>query len=169
MLTPARGRGLAFVLVLGLLLALSAWHASLDPAPAQHAYPRSGDLVAEYGQYIGEQVTITGTVVATSPPTIRAAGLELILSGLHEEIAVGDRLRVHGTVAPAQELQVERSLVIKPGSLRYVRVISLLGVLWVAVRGLRDWRIDIEARGLVPRSETLREYFIALMRTENDA
>lgn len=159
---PARA-AVVVVLLVGLL-ALGVWFGSLAPVPAAGAYLTQADLGTDYDGYVGERAVVAGTVVATDPLVLvasdgdgdpvryRLVGVDRPY-GVDRPVAQGDDLWVFASVEPDHTLRVERSVVLTPAGQGYARAISLLAGVWVLARVVRDWRVDGDAAGLVPRSE----------------
>lgn len=73
------------------------------------------------------------------------------LVGVEASHARGDDLWAFVTVQPDRTLRVKRVVHLTPAGQWYARGISLLAGLWILARVVRDWRVDRDAAGLVPR------------------
>jgi hypothetical protein len=151
---PARG---VFVVALLVgLLALGVWFGSLAPAPAAGGYPTGADLGADYDRYVGDRAVVAGSVVETDPLVLAVTegggrSVRYRLVGVEASHARGDDLWAFVTVQPDRTLRVKRVVHLTPAGQWYARGISLLAGLWILARVVRDWRVDRDAAGLVPR------------------
>lgn len=162
--TPSAGspfspgvRVLLVLLVVGGQIGLLVWYGSLGPAPEAGAYPDAGDLATDYEAYVGERVSLRGTVVGTDPVVVETAGatgLTLTVRALSGTAAVGETLRVFAVVEPDGTLRAIDGVLVARPSLRYTYVVSFVAGLWALARLVRHWRVDGAQRALVPRAET---------------
>ncbi|QLG27385.1 hypothetical protein HUG10_07410 [Halorarum halophilum] len=151
-----------YTLIIALLLAVGVSFVAfgtVDPNPAQNAYPGTDEVVSYPDEYVGERVSLSGTVVATDPLVITAdSGVErarfTVTTSDHVTVAEGDQLIVFGTLTATNEVQAERTVVREPWELTYMYVVSFLGGLLVLARLLRHWRPDLDHYALVPWTES---------------
>lgn len=116
------------------------------------------DPTADVEDYSGGTVEVSGVVVETDPVVLEIEGKEGAEYVQVEGIAAaekGERLSVYGTITEEGVLAVnpERSTVQEPWEYAYMYLISLVGLLFVVVRGVRGWRFDRETLSLSPREE----------------
>lgn len=146
------------LLIVGLLLALGisfVAYGTVDPNPAQNAYPGTDHVVSQPDEYVGEQVSLRGTVVGTDPIVVLAdTGLDrariTITNSDQMTVSEGDQLTVFGTLTTGTTIRAERTIVRAPWELTYMYVVSFLGGLLVLARLLRHWRPDLDHRYVVP-------------------
>lgn len=151
-----------YTLIIALLLAVGVSFVAfgtLTPDPAHNAYPGTDQVVSHPDVYVGERVSLSGTVIATDPLVITAdSGLEnakfTITNSDHATVSKGDQLTVFGTLTATNTIQAERTVVREPWELTYMYVVSFLGGLLVLARLLRHWRPNLEQHLLVPRTES---------------
>lgn len=151
-----------YTLIIALLLALGVSFVAfgtVDPNPARNAYPGTDQVVSHPDEYVGERVSLSGTVVATDPLVITAdSGLDsarfTITNSDHATVSEGDQFIVFGPLTATNTIQAERTVVREPWELTYMYVVSFLGGLFVLARVLRHWRPDIEHQSLVTRTES---------------
>lgn len=157
MLTTVRGRlGLLLTLV-ALLFGLAVWYGSLAPAPALGAYPSQEHLATDYDRYLGERVTVDGSVQTTDPVTITAeygAGqtIRLTVTGLSTSVSEGETLRVYGVVEPDSTIRAINAFTVPRRGLWYTWTVSFVAGLWVLGRIIRYWKLDTGDWTLEPRA-----------------
>ena len=120
---------------------------------AQHLdYPREGEVSANYAKYVGQNVTISGTVAATDVGSFQLKGLYgtyTILSS--EAVQRGDVVTVVGTLQPGHQLRAV-AMYVAPwllSELVYVR--SFIALVFVVVLFFVSWRFDWRAFVIRPR------------------
>ncbi|MCO8265165.1 hypothetical protein NKF06_00825 [Haloferax sp. AB510] len=154
-----RRRVLGILVLLGCLFGLMVWFGSLAPAPGVGAYPGSEELGTDYDAWVGDQVSLTGTVIDTDPLTISAeygAGeqVRLRVTDAAVDAQQGDSLSVYGVVEPDRTIRSLNAYTVPPGNYLYMYAVSFLAGLWVLGRIIRSWRLD-ETWSLVPRETPL--------------
>lgn len=135
------------VALLGILLGLAVWYGSLPPAPEQGAYPDTHDLGADYDRYVGERVSVSGTVVSTSPVIIvntypPGNTLRLRITDLSIEVEKGNHVHVNGVARPNHTIRAKNAVVVPRSGHLYVWSVSFLAGLWVLGRIIRHWRLN---------------------------
>lgn len=150
-------RAIGLLLLIGCLGALVVDFGSLGPHPEQGIPPGTGEITSAYDDYLGQQVLVYGTVTSVDPLRIRGESLlhgpvELAITGYSGPVETGDTLSVHGVLRPEQTVEATE-VVRKPGGTYWrTRVLSAVAGLWVLVRLLRHWRIDLLRLRARPRS-----------------
>lgn len=149
------------VLLLGSLFVLGGADWPASPSPGLDL----GDTGVDPADYAGEHVQTGGIVVDTNPviieidaddPDAENQRLELENAPLVSEgqdVVVAGELTADGTL----RVDPARAIVREPWEVAYMYGISALAALIVAGRGINGWRIDREARSLVPRDVPLHE------------
>ena len=156
MLESPTVRALSILLLLGGLVGLFVVHGTLEPAPDQHAYPGTDDLVADPDVHVGEQVEVGGTVVETAPVVLQLEnGDEYVVDGA-PPAEVGQQLSVFATVSADGRLEAHDGVAREPWETTYMYAVSIVAALWVLARGLRHWRVDGRDLVVVPRSPDRR-------------
>ena len=152
-----RFRLLAIVALLGGLAVMFVWAGTLSPDPAMNNYPGNAEVGPQPEAYVGQQVSIGGTVVATDPAIVAVEHPDrthvVTLEGLDESVVEGQQVSAFGTLTDAATLQVENALVRSPWETWYMYAVSFLGGLWVLGRILAHWRPDRARLAFVLRGE----------------
>jgi hypothetical protein len=154
----ARQRIAIIALLLSVFLLMCVWYGSLVPAPAMGDYPSETEVVTDYDQYVGDRVSVGGTVnrtgstelVLTAPDGKR---FNLTIQNVSTSISPGDRIRVYGTLQSGQTLHAINTVVVPRTALWYTWGVSLLGGLIVLYRVVRDWRFDTADLAFKPRTK----------------
>jgi hypothetical protein len=137
----------AVLLLVGCLCGAFVAYGSLDPRPDRNIYPDGPAVAADYETHVGDRVLVSGPVVATDPPTVRlhsgAGDTVTVTVATDRRPAVGDGLTVFGRLRPDGHLDARRAFVVPDGRLWYTYTTSALAGLWVLVRLLRWWRVDV--------------------------
>jgi hypothetical protein len=122
------------------------WFGTLQPAPGQGVTPDEDAVIEDYDAYVGDRVSVAGTVTSTDPLVIRLATDDgrsrlLTVDRARVDVATGDNLAVYGRLQPDSRI-VAQNTVRKPGDtyLR-TRLISAVAALWVLARALSHWKI----------------------------
>jgi hypothetical protein len=153
-------RVLWIIVALVLLFGLSVWFGSLGPDQRVGSFPDEDELGTNYNWYVGQEVIVSGNVVRVDPVTVRATygpgrQFDTTLRGIDKTVAYGDKVRVFGVARSGYVVDVRRVLVVPSEGHLYTWSISLVAVLWVLGRLVRDWQIDRLSLSLEPRSQTL--------------
>jgi len=143
-------RGIIAVLLICAFVVLAAYY---QANITQHLdYPREGEVSANYAKYVGQNVTISGTVAATDVGSFQLKGLYgtyTILSS--EAVQRGDVVTVVGTLQPGHQLRAV-AMYVAPwllSELVYVR--SFIALVFVVVLFFVSWRFDWRAFVIRPR------------------
>ena len=157
------GRAAVVCCCLIALVGLFVWYGAVSPEPPSYDNPSNVAVVPSPDAYVGEAVTLYGTVVATDPPVVRAtsddASIDVTLRGADPAHATGDEVMVVGTLRDDRTLAVdrivdrERAADHESWEYGYLLGVSLLGALWVLGRAARQWRVDHAAVALTPRAD----------------
>jgi hypothetical protein len=117
-------------------------------------YPSEREVSANYAQYVGQNVTISGGVVATGVGSFQLKGMYgtyTILSS--QAVQRGDSVTLVGTLLPGNELRAVK-LFASPqlwGELVYVR--SFIALIVLVVLFFVNWRFDWRAFVFRPREK----------------
>lgn len=157
------GRAAAICCCLIAFAGLFVWGGAASPEPPSYDNPSNVAVVPSPDAYVGEAVTLYGTVVATDPVVVRAtsddASIDITLRGADATHATGDEVMVVGTLRDDRTLAVDRIVDRdrvadhEPWEYGYLLGVSLLGALWILGRVARQWRIDRTAVALTPRAD----------------
>ncbi|KTG19441.1 hypothetical protein AUR66_18100 [Haloferax profundi] len=125
------------------------------------AYPSESELGTEYDVWIGEETSLTGTVVETEPLTIVAEygtgeKLRLQIVGADLDAQRGDSLVVFGVVEEDHTIRALNAYTTPASNYLYMYVVSFLAGVWVLGRLIRTWRLDCENWSLEPRTTPLK-------------
>lgn len=156
MVTERSSRLLALALLGGVLLVLLMAAGTLTPASELHHYPDADDLSQDYAAHQGERIEVTGTVVQTDPVVIEADDNAdrrpmLTVTNVNEPVAVGQELRVFGTVRPNETIAAHETVIVSPWETYYLWTVSFVAGVWVLIRFLRGWRFDRSTLSFAPR------------------
>jgi len=139
---------LSGVLVLTLVGASSVY-ASQPPDPDANVFPRDEDIVEDYESYIGQRVLLSGTITETSPLVVQVGSAqgsaEFKVTSVDRRIQIGTQLDVFGIAKREQTIEAVGVRPTSGGERGYVYGISLLAVLWVSLRFLHHWKLDVES------------------------
>jgi len=154
-----RGRLAAAVLLVGVLVGLFLWAGTITPAADDRSFPDGDEVGPTPEAYVGERVSLSGTVVATDPAVVEVEyGVDgtrtVTVTGVGATVDRGDSLRAFGTLTDGSTLSADRTVVREPWELRYMYGVSFLAGLWVLGRTLRRWRVDADRLAFVPRAST---------------
>lgn len=141
-----------------MLSGLLIWAGTLTYDPSLNAFPDEADFGPIPDAYIGQQVSIDGTVTSTDPVVIRVAydpagSTEITLEGIDHPVQEGQHISAFGTLADPTTLTVDRALVRSPWEKWYMYAVSFLAGLWVLARSLVHWRFDRDQVAFLPRGE----------------
>ena len=147
-----------FALIAVLLVALTGlliWYDTVDPNPADNNFPEASDVKDNPGTYVGERVSVGGTVVETDPLTIEDEGLTFVVenAAVDSDVEAGDRLRAHGTLDSNNHIDAKNTIHSELWESYYMYGVSVLAGLWVLGRGLNRWTIDSTNWSVVPRAD----------------
>ena len=142
-----------------LLAGTFVWYGTVGPDPANNNYPDNDEIAQNPDAYLGEHVSVGGTVVAHDPLRIEVGyGLEgtmtLEITGVDDLPPIGHDLNVFGTLTEPTVVHAENTVSRAPWEATYMYVISFIGGAWVLGRLLRHWRIDPDTYSVVPRGDS---------------
>jgi hypothetical protein len=145
-------------LLLVTLFGLCVWYGTYGIAPGLGEYPTEQAIASAPTEYVGDTVTLSGTVVGTDPVEIRitdgSTKRTLTVTGVDAPVERGDQLRVFGHLVDEDTVQVTNAFTVPPSGFIYSYLISFAAGLWVLTRLLTQWRLDY-TRGLVRRPDAL--------------
>jgi hypothetical protein len=142
--SPARW---TVIMVVGfLLVGILIGYATIQPAPELGDYADTDDVISAKSTYVGDKISVSGTVVSTNPIQVRLttpSGLShtLTVEGVDQIPTQGDRLRVHGRLADEDTVVALATTTKQENAYVRVRVLSGVAGLWVLYRLLQDWEI----------------------------
>lgn len=150
------------LLVLGILavavIGLLGWAGTLTPNPDMNNFPGNDEIGPNPEVYLGDRVSIGGTVVATDPVVIEIeyggdATRDITLVTVERSVDPGEDVSAFGTLTDPGTLAVERILVRSPWE-RYVMYgISAIAGLWVLGRLYLHWHLDPATLTVDPRGD----------------
>lgn len=151
-------RLLAVGAVLVCLVGLFVWTGTVSPNPALNDFPGNDQVGPNPDAYVGQHVSLSGTVVATDPVIVEVQyGIderrEITFENLDEHVVEGQHVNAFGTLTDESTLKVENALVRSPWEKWYMYAVSFLGGLWVLGRLLVHWRFDRNRLAFVPRGD----------------
>lgn len=160
----SRYRQLVVVAVLiGVLCGLLVWAGMLQPNPAKNRFPGTTDVLADHSSYVGDRISVAGTVVDTEPLVIELSenGQTQMLTVLDSEtdVETGQRLSVFGTLQSEDTIIAKDSYVRDPANAQYMYVVSFLAGLWVVARLLNGWQLNTTEWTVEPRETSLLSQF----------
>ncbi|NHN46512.1 hypothetical protein G9464_02730 [Halostella sp. JP-L12] len=155
-----RTRGVTACFFIVALAGLFVWGGSVSLVPPSFDNPGNEAVVPTPDAYVGERVTLYGTVIATEPLVVRTTGadtsLDVTLRGTDADHVAGDEVIVVGTLRDDRTLAVDR--VVDRDRVAnhevweywYLYGASLFGILWVLARVATQWCVDPETLSVVP-------------------
>ncbi len=143
-------RGIIAVVLICVFVVLAAYY---QANITQHLdYPRESEVNANYAKYVGQNVTISGGVVATGVGSFQLKGEQSTYTILSSEaVQRGESVTVVGTLQPGHQLRAV-AMFVSPsllGELVYVR--SFIALIVLAVLFFVSWRFDWRALVIRPR------------------
>ena len=122
------------------------------------------DLAADPEAIVGEQIELSGEVVATDPVEIEVEhddGTLTITVENAPDAEPGQQLTLVGTVQDPTTIDAnrDRSFTREPWERQYMYAISLVGAALVAIRIANEWRFDPRSLTVSPRDRTLLTNF----------
>jgi len=146
-----RRRIIAVALICAFVVLAAYYQANIT----QHLdYPSESEVSANYAKYVGQNVTISGSVVATGVGSFQlngTYGTYTILSS--QAVQRGERVTLVGTLLPGNELRAVKMFVSPQlwGELVYVR--SFIALIVLVVLFFISWRFDLRAFVFRPREK----------------
>jgi cytochrome c-type biogenesis protein CcmE len=144
-------RGIIAVALICAFVVLAAYYLA---NVTQHLdYPRESEVSANHVKYVGQPVTISGSVVATGAQSFELKGVSSTYTILSSSTAVrtGDVVTVVGTLEPGNQLHAQTVYVSSAllSALVYVR--SFIAFVFVVVLFFMGWQFDRRGRVIRPR------------------
>lgn len=131
------------------LIGASSVYASQPPNPDANVFPRNEDFVEDHEAYIGQRVLLSGTIEKTSPLVVQVettqGSAEFKVTSVERRIQVSAQLDIFGIAKRDHTIQAIGVRPTSSGEREYVYGISLLAVLWVSLRFLHHWKLDVES------------------------
>lgn len=160
MLSSPRTKLVTVTILLTILAGLFLWAGTVEFDPADNNYPDTSDIHENPDQYVGDQVTVGGTVVDTDPLTIEsepAPGktITFVIEGGAPDVTVGDHLRAFGTLQRDNRVTATNTVHREPWEAIYMYIVSFLAGLCVLARLGNRWTIDTTTWSIVPRTDPL--------------
>lgn len=131
--------------------------------PTHWPYPTNDDLADAYGPAVGEQALLFGEVQSvdatdnTATITVEhdAGEFDLRVTSLDATVAPGGTIQVYGTLQPEYTIAAQSTVVVNPdgSSTTYKYAVSVVGALLILAYFFRQWRVDTDALGFVPRGD----------------
>lgn len=151
-----RFRLLAIFALLVCLAGMFVWAGTLTYDTSMNNYPSNSDVAPDPEAYVGQQVSLRGTVVATDPIVIEIdhpEATQITLKNVDKQVSEGDQISAFGTLTDPETLTVENALVRAPWEAWYMYAVSFLGGLWVLGRLVTQWRPDRDHLAFRPRGD----------------
>lgn len=160
MRSSAQSRLLAIGILLVILAGLFVWAGTIEPDPADNNYPGVSDIHETPDEYVGDRISVDGTVVDMDPLTIETtvAGdrITFVIENADPDVAAGDHLVVFGTLQPNNHVTAIDTVHREPWEAYYMYVVSFLAGLWVLARLVDGWTLDTDDWTIVPRTDPPR-------------
>jgi hypothetical protein len=143
-------RGIVAVIFICAFVVLAVYY---QANIAQHLdYSGESEVSANYTKYVGQNVTISGSVVATDVGSFQLRGVYSTYTILSSEaVQRGDVVTIVGTLQPGHQLRAV-AMYVAPwllSELVYVR--SFIALVFVVVLFFVSWRFDWRAFVIRPR------------------
>jgi hypothetical protein len=158
-------RGIIAVALICAFVVLAAYY---QANITQHLeYPSESEVSANYAKYVGQNVSISGNVVATGVGSFQLNGMYgtyTILSS--QAVQRGDSVTLVGTLLPGHELHAVKMFVSPQlwGELVYVR--SFIALIVLVVLFFVNWRFDWRAFVFRPREKGRKHDQISEQKVE---
>jgi len=154
-LRPPFRAGLIVLFTL-LLIGSFVWYGTVDPDPADNSYPGSDEIGQNPDAYLGDHVSIGGTVVSHDPLQVETSysldnTITIEITGVDDPPPIGHTLNVFGTLTESTVIHAETTISRVPWEATNMYIVSFLGGLWVLGRLVQHWRVDRNTRSVVPR------------------
>jgi hypothetical protein len=146
------------VFLLGVLVGLFIWVGTLEPDPTDNNYPDESDIHNNPELYLGEQVSVSGTIVNTEPLTTSHQiypnnTITFTIENADIDADIGDRLSVYGTLHERNKIQATGTVHAEQGKMQDMYIVSFLAGLWVLGRLLNWWTVDTQACEVAPLNQ----------------
>jgi hypothetical protein len=152
-----------FVAVL-LLAVVAGAGVHYDVAEPTHwPYPTDDELADAYEPAVGERALLFGEVQSvdttddTATITVEhdTGAFDLRVTNLDAAVEPGGTIQVYGTLQPDYTIAAQSTVVVNPdgSSTTYKYAVSVVGALLILAAFFRQWRVDTETRGFVPRGD----------------
>lgn len=152
---------LGILLVAGIV-ALGSYYEATEAA--RSTYPTAAELDADYGQHVGEDALLFGTVESRdgATTTIHVTDDEheftVRVDGLDAPVETGGVVMVYGTLGPEYTMTARGSTVVNPGAntnLKKYAISAAAALVFLAVF-FRYWWLDVRTLTLRRRQESTR-------------
>jgi len=122
-------------------------------------FPSENEFIVSSDRYIGERVVTGGVVKEISPIVIQIDTTQgkhrVSISGSELNAKRGDKIRVFGILTTPKTIRALNAFVVPQSGLWYTWTISFLAGLWVLLRLIRHWTINIPRLSFHPRKEPI--------------
>lgn len=154
-----RLRVVLVALSLALLVGQLVWFGFGTHTPAGGATRLSAStLHANYESYVDQRVAVTAPVVATDPVVValgEGTDARLTVRDVEVRVSTGDRLKLYGVVEAGHEMRAIDAVAVPKCGLWYTYAVSLLAGVWVLLRIVCHWRLDVRTLALERRERPL--------------
>lgn len=145
-----------FISILFSIIIFAVAYGSVGHSPAANSYANQDEWAQTPGQYIGEEVEVSGIVTSTDPYTISTdfgidGTMQVTVEGVENDITKGEELSAFGTLTDNRHLIAHRTSHRNQWETEYMYLISALGVLWVVRRIFQGWTVNRSQLGIEPR------------------
>ena len=159
MLSSPRTRLVTITILFAILAGLFVWAGTIEPDPANNNYPENEDVFTDPDEYVGQQVSVGGTVVNTDPLTVETSvqgeRVTFVVENADPNVSTRDQLSVFGTWQSDHSVTATNVVHREPWEFSYMYVVSFLAGLWVLARLVNRWTLDSTDWAIVPRTEPL--------------
>jgi len=164
MLSSPRTRLVTIAILLAILAGLFVWAGTIEPDPADNNFPGNDEVFTDPDEYVGQQVSVGGTVLDTDPLTIETTvegeQITFVVENANPDVSTGDQLSAFGTLQSTDTVTAKEVVHREPWEAHYMYAVSFLAGLWVLARLLNRWTVDTDHWTVIPRTEpyiTLRK------------
>lgn len=174
MIETARGRIILIALLLIGHTVLFPFYAQQPVNPKAGVYPDQDEFIENSDRYVGERVVTGGFVRQASPIVIEVETTQgthnITVSGTNLSPSLGDKVRVYGTLTAPRTINSINAFVVPQGGLWYTWGISFLAGIWVLIRLIRHWRINLSRLSFSRRDTplTARQAFVTIVSKGGD-
>jgi hypothetical protein len=158
-------RGITAVVLICAFVVLAAYY---QANITQHLdYPSESEVSANYAKYVGQNVTISGSVVATGVGSFQlngTYGTYTILSS--QAVQRGESVTLVGTLLPGHQLRTVAMFVSPRLLAELVYVRSFIALIVLVVLFFVSWRFDWQAFVFRPREKARKHDQISEQKVE---
>jgi hypothetical protein len=146
------------IILTAVLVGLFALAGTTEPDPDNNNFPGPAEVYENPDEYIGERVTVTGTVVETDPLTIETQPVpgertRFVIENADTTVDTGDTIAVYGNFSTQNRIDAINTVRHKQSNRYSMYLVSFFAGLLVLGRLLNQWTVDTRKWAVVQRTE----------------